>query len=155
MKRFIVIRFEFNGFLFDVFQHLASDPVHANLGVSHGCRRVSVHGPEVSLSVNHRVSHGKILSEPNDGLINRSVSMGVILTDDITHDPGAFPIGSVPEVPLLIHGKEHPSVNRLQTVPDVRQSPSHDHAHGVIQIAPLHFVFDVHRQFLSIQECSP
>jgi hypothetical protein len=29
-----------------------------------------------------------------------------------------------------MHAIEHPSVNRLKTIPDIGQSPAYDHTHG-------------------------
>jgi hypothetical protein len=43
-----------------------------------------------------------------------------------------------------MHAIEHPSVNRLETIPDIGQGPAHDHTHGVLEIGLLHLIFNVH-----------
>src|SRR5208283_567092 len=46
-----------------------------------------------------------------------------------------------------------PPVHRLQPVANIRQRPAHDYAHGVIQVRPLHFVFDIGRYEVLIAPC--
>src|SRR5207249_1637403 len=42
----------------------------------------------------------------------------------------------------LVHAVEDPAMDRLQSVPDVRQSSSNDHAHRVIHVGRAHLVLD-------------
>jgi hypothetical protein len=49
----------------------------------------------------------------------------------------------VPDVALLVHGVQDATVNGLETIAYVGQCAPHDHAHGVIEVALPHLVFDV------------
>ena len=42
-----------------------------------------------------------------------------------------------------MHRIQNPAVNRLQTVPDVRQSTADDNAHGVVDVAALHLAYQL------------
>ena len=97
--RLVVIRREFDGFLVQVLQQAMGDARHAHLGVTHGRRGVAVHGTEVTLPVHQHVAHGKRLRHAHDGVIDRHVAMGVVLTDDVAHHARRFFVGLVPIVP--------------------------------------------------------
>jgi hypothetical protein len=43
----------------------------------------------------------------------------------------------------FVHREQHAAMHRLQAVADVGQRAPHDHAHGVIEVALAHLVFDV------------
>ena len=60
----------------DVFTHLRK----AALCVSHSSRRVTVDRAEVTLTVNQRIAHVPVLSHTDEGAIDRSVAVGVVLT---------------------------------------------------------------------------
>ena len=45
----------------------------------------------------------------------------------------------------ILYGMQDAPVHRLQPVARVRQSPRHDHAHGVIEIRALHLVGEGYR----------
>jgi len=66
----------------------------------------------------------------------------VVLTDHVADHTGRFAVGPVPRVTLLVHRMQDAPMHRLQAVADVRQSPAHDHAHGVIEIGLAHLVAD-------------
>jgi hypothetical protein len=69
--------------------------------------------------------------------------MGVVLTDHISHHTGGLFVGLVPVVVELIHREQHAPVYGFQSVSHIRQGPTNDHAHGVIQIGLPHLVFDI------------
>src|ERR1700722_3622915 len=43
----------------------------------------------------------------------------------------------------LVHAEKNAAMHGFQTVADVGKSAPHDHAHRVIEVRTLHFVFDV------------
>ncbi len=69
--------------------------------------------------------------------------MRMILTQDVSHYPCGFLIGLIISHPLLVHCIQDAAVDRFETIPYIRQSASHDDAHGVINIRALHLVLDV------------
>ena len=145
--RFVVVGLELDGVLVDVGQQLFGQPGHAHLGVPHGRRRVSVDRAEIALSVHQWLPHGEFLGEPHDRVVNGRLSVGMVLADDVADDPSRFLVGFVVDIPQLLHGKKHPAMNRFQAVPHVRQRPSDDHGHGVVQVRGLHFLFDIDGEF--------
>ena len=71
VQRFIVVRDKIDRFFVQIGQHLMREPHHPDFRISHGRRRITVYGTEVSLSVNHRISQREILSHPYNGVIHR------------------------------------------------------------------------------------
>ena len=45
----------------------------------------------------------------------------------------------------LVHAVQNAAMHGLQAVADIGKGAAHDHAHGVIEVRPLHLVFDVDR----------
>src|SRR5439155_15037477 len=71
------------------------------------------------------------------------VAVGVIFSHAIAHDAGALPGGPVGLQTHLLHGVENPPMDRLQAIANIGKGAAHDYAHGVIEIRPLHLVFNV------------
>ena len=68
--------------------------------------------------------------------------MGVVLTDDITHDTSALHGRLVGNHAQLVHTEHDAAVHRLKAVSRIRERTGHNHAHGIAQIAILHVLFD-------------
>src|SRR3546814_11404835 len=62
----------------------------ARLGISHGGGVIAVDIAEVALAVDQRIALGEILGEPDHGVIDRLVAMGVVFTDHVADHAGAF-----------------------------------------------------------------
>ena len=118
----------------------------ADFGVPHSRCVVAVHRAEISLSVHQHVPHGEVLRHPNDGVVDRLVTVWVVFTNHVTHDTRRLFVRSVPVVVQLVHGEQHAAVNRLQSVPRIGQGASYDHAHGVIEVAAPHLLFKTNGQ---------
>ena len=144
--RTVVVGTEVDRLLFDVRQHLVGDLGHADFGVTHGRRVVAVNRAEVALSVDQGIAQGEILRHAHDGVVHRRVAVRVVFADDIAHDTGRFLVCLVPVVAQFAHREQHPAVHRLQAVAHVRQGPSHDHAHRIIEIGAAHFFFQADRK---------
>jgi len=97
-----------------------SQPVHANFGITHRRCRVAVNRTEVALAVNKGVAHGEVLGHTNDGVIDRRIAMGMVLTDDVTDNASRFLVRLVVVVVQFIHGEQDPPVNRFKAVSHVR-----------------------------------
>ena len=142
LEGFIVVRPEIDGFLVDVREQFLGHAVHADLGVSHGGGRVAVAGAKVSLAVDQRVTHGEILGHTHDGFVDRRIAVGVILTDDVTHDAGGLLVGGTVGVTQLSHGEQYASVYRFEAIAHVGQSPADNDAHRIVDIGRTHLLFD-------------
>ena len=94
------------------------------------------------------VAQRKVLRHAHDGVVHRAVAVRVVLTDYVAHDTGRFLVRAVPVVVELVHREKHAPVHRLETIPRVGQGAPHDHAHGVIQVASPHLLFQTDRQGL-------
>ena len=56
LEGIVVVGSHFHRFFVQVVQQFVGKPGHADLGVTHGRRRVAVHGAEVSLAVHQRIA---------------------------------------------------------------------------------------------------
>ena len=140
---FVVVRDEIDRFLVDVGQQLRGEARHAHLGVAHRGRGVAVHRAEVALSVDEQVAHRERLRHAHDGVVHRRVAVRVVLADHVADDARRLLVGLVPVVAELAHRVQHAAMHGLQAVADVGQRAPHDHAHRVIEVRPLHLVFEI------------
>ncbi len=141
-ERLVKVGDKVRGPLVDVRQHLVGDLRQARLGVPHGGGGVAVDRSEVPLPVHQRVAEGELLRHADQRLIDRGIAVGVVLAEDFSDHAGRFLVGTVPGQAQLRHGVEDAAVNRLESVTDVRQRPSDDDGHGVVQVGLPHLLFD-------------
>src|SRR3972149_515526 len=141
LKRAVVVNSEIPRLLFYVREKLSANPRHPDFGVTHGRRRIAVNRAEVTLTVHERVTERKVLHHPRYGVVHGRVAVGVVFTYDVSDNARGLFIGLVPLDAHLVHREDYAPVHGLESVTDVRQSPSYDYAHGVIEIGFLHLVF--------------
>ena len=146
LERLVVVGDEVDGLLVEVGEQFAGDARHADLGVTHGRRRIAVDGAEVALAVDQRVAQGEILRHADDGVVDGGVAVRVILTDDVADDARRFLVRPVPVVAEIVHGVEHAVVHRLEPVARIGQGAPDDDGHGVVHVGLAHLVFDVDRE---------
>src|SRR3990170_7090045 len=140
-KRAVVVDPEIHGLFFYVREKLSADPRHPDFGVTHGRRRIAVNRTEVALSVHERVTERKVLHHPRYGVVHGRVAVWVVFAYDVSDHARGFFIRLVPLDTHLVHGEDYAPVHGFESVADVRQSPSYDYAHGVIEVGFLHLVF--------------
>ena len=141
--RAVVVVLEVDGVLVDVGQHLGRDARQAGLGVAHRRGAVAVDRAEVALAVDERIAHREVLGEPDQGVVQGDVAVGVVLAHHLADDRGALAVGRGGREAHLAHRVEDPAVDRLEAVADVRQGAGHDHAHRVVEVAHPHLVLDL------------
>jgi len=129
---FIVVGLEIDGFPVDILDQRMGGLGHACFGVTHGRGTIPVHGAEIALSVDQLQTHGEVLRHPNHRVINRGVTMGMVLTHDLAHDTGGFSIGPVVLKSGLFHRVKNTTMHGFEAVPHIRQRTGNNHAHGVI-----------------------
>ena len=144
--RAVVVGAKVDGFFVDIGQHFVRDFRHANFGVSHGSGVVAVDRAEVTLTIDQHVAQRKILGHADNGVVHRNVAVRVVFTDHVTHNTRRFFVGAIPVIVELVHGVQHTTMHGFETVAGVGQGASHDHAHGVIQIAAAHLLFEADGQ---------
>ena len=147
----VVVRNEIDGLFFDIRQQLFGETGHPDFGVAHGRGRIGIDGAEVSLAIDERITHREILHQPDDRIVNRGIAMGMIFTDDIADETSRFFIRLIPGIPHVVHGVEHPAVDRFEPVAHVGQSAADDDAHGVVHKGLAHLVFDIDGYLLLFQ----
>ena len=116
----VVVGGEVDRFLVDVGKQLRRQAGHSDLGVPHCRRRVAVERAEVPLAINEDVAHGEVLRHTDNGVVDRLVTVWVVLTNDVADDTRALFVCLVPAVVELLHGEEHAPVNRFEPVADIR-----------------------------------
>ena len=60
----------------------------------------------------------------------------------VADDAGGLAEGTIGRVAGLAHRIENATLDRLEAIADIGKRPRHDHAHGVIEVAPAQFVLD-------------
>ena len=141
----IVVGHEVDGVLVDIGQQFAGDLVQAALGVTHGGGGVAVDGTEVTLAIDEHVAQRKILRHAHQGVVDRRIAVGVVLTHGFADHAGALDVRAIPHVVHFMHREQDAAVHRLQAVTRVRQGAADDHAHGVIEVALAHLFFEGNR----------
>ena len=113
----------------------------ADFRIAHGGGVVPIDGAKVALSIDQHVAQRKILRHANNGFIDRAVAVWMVLADHVADDTGRLLEWPVPVVVQLVHGEQHAPVHRLETITRIRQRATDDDAHGVVKVAPAHFLF--------------
>ena len=85
----------------------------ADLGVTHRRSVVAVDRAEVTLAVDQHVAQGEVLRHTDDGVVDRAVAVGVVLTDHVADDTGRLFIRTVPVVVEFVHGEQNAAVHGL------------------------------------------
>ena len=115
-------------------QRIRREGPQSALGIPHGRRRVVVDRPKVAVPVDERHVHGKFLSHPDQRVVNRRISVRMELTQHLSDDSSALPVGLAREHADLAHSVEDSAVHRLAPVANVRQRTPDDHAHRITQV---------------------
>jgi len=84
---FVIIGHEIDGVLAQVGEQCMSDLRHADFGVAHRRRSVTVDGTKIALPVDQGVAQRKRLRHAHYGVIDRGVSVGMVFTDHIPDHP--------------------------------------------------------------------
>jgi hypothetical protein len=142
----VVIVLKVDSFLVDIGQHFVRNFGQPDFRITHCGRVVSIDRPEVALAVDQHVAHREVLRQPHDGVVDRLVAVRVVLADDVADDTGRLLVRPVPVVVEFVHGEQHAPVHRLEAVTGIGKRSAHDHAHGVIEIAAAHFLFETDGQ---------
>ena len=142
----VVVGPEVDRFLVDVGEHLVRDLRQPDFGVAHRGGVIAVDRAEVALAVDQHVAHGKVLRQPHDRVVDRLVAVRMVLADHVANDACRLLVGTVPVVIELVHREQHAPMDGLEAVARIGQGAAHDHAHGVVEVAAPHFLFETDGQ---------
>ncbi len=120
--------------------------LQTRLSITHGSGAVTFDIAEIAVAIYKGHPFLEILAHDHQCVVDGTVSMGVVFTHGISHDTGALPVRPVIANAQFMHIVKRPALHRLQTVPDIRQRPGDDDAHGIVYKGFLHllrvFCFD-------------
>ena len=133
-----------DGVLFDVAEHLHAQLLQLRLGITVGGRRVAVHGAEVSVPVDKRVTEREILRQTHHGVVNRRVSVRVVTAQNVADGGNRLAVRLVGRQIRVEHRIQDTPLNRLQAVAHIGQRPADDHADGVLHEGFLDLSLDVY-----------
>ena len=77
--------------------------LQAGFGITHSCCAITFDGTEVSMAIYQGHAFFEFLLHDDQRLINGRVTMWMIFTHGITHDPCGFPVRPVRTKPQLGH----------------------------------------------------
>ena len=134
----VKVRRPVHGALPQLSQQHISEGRQAGFGITHGSKGLGiVRGTPVTLAVYQRIAVGKRLGHQHHGFITGAVTMGMELTQHVTHGTGGlFVLGGGLKAQLR-HGIYNPALYRLEPVTHVGQCPVEDDVHGIVQIGLL------------------
>ena len=145
---FVIVRNEIDCVFFDIRQHFRCDLGHSGFGITAGSSAVAVDGTEVTMTIYQHIAHGEILRHTHHRLINGGITVRVIFTHGIADDTGGFTIALVGVQIHFVHGVQDTALNRLQTVAGIGQCTGNNNAHGIVDVAFLHFLVNIYRNDL-------
>ncbi len=134
----VVVGLEVDGVLLDVADHLQREWGHPALGVAHRGRGIVAGRSEVALPVDQWSTHHPGLREAHQGVVDRGVTVWVVLAHDVTDDAGTLGEAAVGTVAAVVHRVEHPAVHRLEAVAYVGKRTPDDDRHRVVDVRALH-----------------
>ncbi len=146
----LVIGGEIHGILIDIAKEFFGELGETALSVTVSSRRVAVHRTEVTLWVNEGVTHDPVLAHANEGIIDRQVTVRVVILEDFADNARALIEGAVVEKSLAEHGVEDTALNGLQAITGIGESTADDNRHRVIDVSGLHDIRDVLRDKLFV-----
>ena len=138
----VVVRDEVDGVLVEARRHGQRGRGEAGLGVAGGGGPV-VERAEVAVAVDERQPHRERLRHPHEGVVDRGVTVRVVLAHDVADDAGGLHVPAVGAQAHLAHRVEDPALHRLEAVAHVGQGPRVDDRHGVLEERVLHLEPDV------------
>ena len=145
LQLFVVVRLHLDGVFVNVRQQFLGRLLQAALRVAVGRRRVAVDAAEVALPVNQQAARRERLRHAHQGVVHRRVAVRMVFADHVADHAGALDVGPAVDVSPFAHGEQDAPVAGLQPVARVRQRPAHDHRHRIVDVGPLHLLFDVDR----------
>ena len=139
----VVVVLEIDAFFVDVADHLHGQGRHLALGVTGGCGAQVAGGTEVTLAGDEGVAQRPGLHEAREGVVDRGVTVGVVVTHDLTDDAGGLGERGGGAVSAVVHGVQDATVDGLEAVAHVGQGSPDDDAHGVVEVGALHLLLQV------------
>ena len=133
-----------DGILVDVAEDLVGNLLELGLRISHGRDGVAVHGAEVALAVDHRVALVPGLCQTRKGVIYAGVAVGVVFSQHLTDDLGAFAGRCGKAQAEAVHAEEHAALHGFEAVAHVREGAGDDDGHRIVDVGRPHLAVNLH-----------
>ena len=117
--------------------------MQTGFGVAAGSR-AEVGRTIIAVEINQRMAQRKWLRHAHEGVINGSVTMGVITRHSVTRNAGALHVRAVGAETLLVHVPDNATMHGLQAITHIRQCASHDRVDCIVKERALHFGLELH-----------
>ena len=130
-----------DGILVNIRQHLAGHFGHAGLSITVSSRGVTVHGTEVTLAIDQRVTQAEILGQTDHSVVDGGVAVGMVGTQHSTNGIGGFAVGMLWIIAALVHRVQDTAMHGFQAIAHIRQCARNDNRHRVVQKGRLYLLF--------------
>ena len=118
-----------DGVAVDVSHHLVGQTRKARLRVSVSCRRVSVNGTEVSVTLDERITEGERLRHSDHRAVYRRVAVRMIASEHVTDRRRGFAERLVVGEVVLVHRVKHTARAGLHSVAYIGKRTAHNDRH--------------------------
>ena len=110
----------------------------ARLCITHRSSSVSLNGSKVTMPVNKNLSLLEVLRHYYKRIVDGTVSMRMIFTHRISDDTCTLTIRLIITDTKLVHIIKCTTLNRLETITDIRKCSGDNNTHRIINIRFLH-----------------
>ncbi len=131
-----------DGVELEIFEHHRRDWRHAGLGVSHGRGGQPGDGAKVALLVDQHVPHVPLLGHADQGGIDDSLAVRMVVTAGVAGDLGALDAAGARREVQIVHGHQDAPLRGLEAVAHIGQSAADNDAHRIGEVAVLQLVLD-------------
>jgi len=107
-------------------------PVAADLGTGSGA--IAIPAAKIALTINQRVTQGKVLRHAHQCIVGGLVAMRMVFTQNIAHHTGRFHGLGIVAQAHFIHGIQNSPLDRFLTIRTLGQRPALHHRNGVIKV---------------------
>ena len=141
----VVVRDEIDCLLVDFPQHLHRQGSEACLRVPHRRRWIVARRAEVALSVDKGIAQRPRLRHPDQGVVDRRVTVRVVVAHRLGNGACGFRVAAVGPEAGVVHRVQHAAVHWLEAVANLGEGAADDDAHRVVDVAALHLLLNVDR----------
>ena len=109
----IIVRSKIYSIFINVTQQFHGNLAHSRLGISHSCSTITIHRTKVTMTLYKHITVTEILCHTYHSIINSSISMWMILTNNFTYDTCRLLKRLAGNNTQLIHRMQNTAMYRL------------------------------------------
>ena len=128
---------------FQIHEHFFGEAFQTALGVTVGSSGVAVDTTEVTVTIDHAHTQREGLSQTHHGIVNRTVAVGVIITDDFPDDLCTLGVAVRFGQAEFFHSVKDTAVHGFEPVADIRDGAADVDTQRILQIGSMHDVLNV------------